>query len=77
MPLADQSMTQQQYQTSLLEQLAQLQIRLANVRMDTRPNTRGLTTSGKINACRTEGCVGAPWAALTLRGCHTATIPSV
>jgi hypothetical protein len=25
----------------------------------------------------TEGCVGAPWAALMQRGCHTATIPSV
>jgi hypothetical protein len=34
-------------------------------------------SSRKKNACRTEGCVGAPWAALTLRGCHTATIPSV
>jgi hypothetical protein len=33
--------------------------------------------SRKKNACRTEGSVGAPWAALTLRGCHTATIPSV
>jgi preprotein translocase subunit SecD len=43
MPLADQPMTQQQYQTSLLEQLAQLQIRLVNDRMDTRPNTRGPT----------------------------------
>jgi hypothetical protein len=34
-------------------------------------------TSGKNNACRTEGCVAAPWAALTLRGCHMTIIPSV
>jgi uncharacterized membrane protein len=41
--MPDQAMTQQQYQTNLLKQLAQLQIRLANDRMDTRPNTRGST----------------------------------
>jgi hypothetical protein len=41
--MPDQAMTQQQYQTNLLKQLAQLQIRLASDRMDTRPNTRGST----------------------------------
>jgi hypothetical protein len=41
--MPDQVMTQQQYQTNLLEQLAHLQIRLVNDRMDTRPNTRDPT----------------------------------
>jgi hypothetical protein len=37
-PMPDQPMTHQQYQTNLLEQLTQLQIRLANDRLDARPN---------------------------------------
>jgi hypothetical protein len=38
-PPQEQPMAHQQYQTNLLEQLAQLQIRLANDRLDPRPNT--------------------------------------
>jgi hypothetical protein len=37
-PMPAQPMTNQQYQTNLLEQLTQLQIRLANDRLDARPN---------------------------------------
>jgi hypothetical protein len=38
-PPPEQPMAHQQYQTNLLEQLAQLQIRFANDRLDPRPNT--------------------------------------